>query len=77
TLQLGEPSIISSRTNVPVIADFRPADMAEGGQGAPLVPFADEVLFGQDGIASGILNLGGIANITVLAKDGEARLAFD
>ncbi|HEY9682618.1 MAG TPA: anhydro-N-acetylmuramic acid kinase [Oculatellaceae cyanobacterium] len=77
TLQLGEPSIISSRTNVPVIADFRPADMAEGGQGAPLVPFADEVLFGQDGIASGILNLGGIANITVLAKDGKARLAFD
>jgi anhydro-N-acetylmuramic acid kinase len=77
TLQLGEPSIISARTNVPVIADFRHADMAEGGQGAPLVPFADEVLFGQDGIASGILNLGGIANITILTKDGEARLAFD
>ena len=77
TLQLGEPSVIAARTNVPVIADFRHADMAEGGQGAPLVPFADEVLFGQDGIASGVLNLGGIANITILTNDGEARLAFD
>ena len=77
TLQLGEPAVIAARTNVPVIADFRPADVAEGGQGAPLVPFADEVLFGQDGIASGVLNLGGIANITILSQNGDADFAFD
>ncbi len=77
TLQLGEPAVIAARTGVPVVADFRPADVAEGGQGAPLVPFADEVLFGQDGIASGVLNLGGIANITILGEDGHARFAFD
>jgi len=77
TLQLGEPAAIFARTDVPVVADFRTADIAEGGQGAPLVPFADEVLFGNDGIASGVLNLGGIANITILSEDGQARYAFD
>jgi anhydro-N-acetylmuramic acid kinase len=77
TLQLGEPSVIAARTNVTVIADFRPSDVAEGGQGAPLVPFADEVLFGNDGIASGVLNLGGIANITILSETGIAEFAFD
>jgi anhydro-N-acetylmuramic acid kinase len=77
TLQLGELAVIAARTNVTVVGDFRPGDIAEGGQGAPLVPFADEVLFGGDGIASGVLNLGGIANITILSKDGIAELAFD
>lgn len=77
TLQLGEPAVIAARTNVSVVSDFRPADVAEGGQGAPLVPFADEVMFGQDGIASGVLNLGGIANITILSKEGHAEYAFD
>lgn len=77
TLQLGDPSVIAARTGIPVVADFRTKDMAYGGQGAPLVAFADEVLFGQDGIESGILNLGGIANITVIDKSGEAIMAFD
>jgi len=77
TLQLGEPAVIAARTNIPVVADFRPSDLAVGGQGAPLVAFADEVLFGQDGIASGVLNLGGIANLTVLSAQGKAEMAFD
>lgn len=77
TLQLGELAVIAARTNVTVVGDFRPADIAEGGQGAPLVPFADEVLFGSDGIASGVLNLGGIANITILSEAGIAEFAFD
>jgi anhydro-N-acetylmuramic acid kinase len=61
TLQLGEPSIIALRTGIPVVADFRTADVAAGGQGAPLVSFADAVLFGQDHKATGVLNIGGIA----------------
>ncbi len=77
TLQLGEPAIIWARTNIPVVADFRPFDLAAGGQGAPLVSFADEVLFGQFGTAYGVLNLGGIANITVINEKGQAVMAFD
>lgn len=77
TLQLGEAAIIASRTGVPVISDFRVQDMARGGQGAPLVAFADEVLFGGEGQPVGILNIGGIANITVLNDHGEAIVAFD
>jgi anhydro-N-acetylmuramic acid kinase len=77
TLQLGQPSIIAARTGLPVIADFRTRDMADGGQGAPLVAFADEVLFASDGEAVGVLNIGGIANITVLDTHGRAVLAFD
>jgi anhydro-N-acetylmuramic acid kinase len=77
TLQLGESSVIWARTNIPVIADFRTADMAVGGQGAPLVSFADEVLFGGRGTACGVLNLGGIANITAINARGRAIMAFD
>jgi anhydro-N-acetylmuramic acid kinase len=77
TLQLGESSVIWARTNIPVIADFRTADMAVGGQGAPLVSFADEVLFGGRGTACGVLNLGGIANITAINERGKAVMAFD
>lgn len=77
TLQLGEPAVIAARTGIPVVGDFRPADMACGGQGAPLVSFADEVLFGAEGIATGVLNLGGIANITAIDQNGTACLAFD
>jgi anhydro-N-acetylmuramic acid kinase len=77
TLQLGEPSVIAARTGIPVIADFRPRDMALGGQGAPLVSFADEVLFGSEGQATGVLNIGGIANITIINEKGEASIAFD
>jgi anhydro-N-acetylmuramic acid kinase len=77
TLQLGEPAVIAARTGRPVIADFRTADIAVGGEGAPLVCFADEVLFGHSGRAVGVLNIGGIANITVLGQDGRAIMAFD
>lgn len=77
TMQLGDPAVIVSRTGIPVVADFRARDMAKGGQGAPLVAFADQVLFGGQGEPTGVLNLGGIANITALDKHGEALLAFD
>jgi anhydro-N-acetylmuramic acid kinase len=77
TIQLGQPAIIAANTGIPVIADFRHADMAAGGQGAPLTPFADQVLFGHLKRNMGILNLGGIANITVLDEQGRAVLAYD
>ncbi len=77
SMQLGEPDIIAARTKTPVIADFRVKDLACGGQGAPLVAFADEVLFAEKGKAVAVLNLGGIANITVLDDSGNAVLAFD
>lgn len=77
TLQLGEPAILAARTGIPVVADFRPADMANGGQGAPLVSFADAVLFGSDKIATAVLNIGGIANLTLINEKGVAVMAFD
>ncbi len=77
TLQLAEPAVIAARTGIPVIADFRVQDVAVGGQGAPLVAFADEVLFGGSGQATGVLNIGGIANITAINDKGEAVMAFD
>lgn len=77
TLQLGEAAIIAQRTGIPVVADFRVQDMAAGGQGAPLVAFADEVIFGGTGKPVGVLNIGGIANITVLNDQGDAVMAFD
>lgn len=77
TLQLGEAAVIAARTGIPVIADFRVGDIAAGGQGAPLVAFADQVLFGGSGQATGVLNIGGIANITIIDDHGEAVQAFD
>ena len=77
TLQIGEPAVIAARTGIVTVADFRPADMAHGGEGAPLVPLVDRLLFGHPGEDRLLLNIGGIANITVLtAGDGEG-LAFD
>ena len=77
TLQIGDASRVAVETGVPVIDDFRSADIAVGGQGAPLVPFADHLLF-ADGTARAILNLGGIANVTLLptARSEDVR-AFD
>ncbi len=79
TLQIGEPSIIAARTGVTCVADFRRADMAAGGHGAPLVPFVDLHLFGDVQESRAALNIGGIANLTLLpagARDGDVR-AFD
>jgi len=79
TLQIGEPAIIAARTGITAVADFRPADIAHGGQGAPLVPYADYLLYRHEKLGRVSLNLGGIANITVIpaaAKPAQI-LAFD
>jgi anhydro-N-acetylmuramic acid kinase len=79
TLQIGEPSIIAERTGVTTIADFRPADMAAGGQGAPLVPFVDYLLCRHAKRGRVALNIGGIANVTVIPAGAHAQdvFAFD
>lgn len=79
TLQIGEPAVIAQRTGIATIADFRTADMALGGQGAPLVPLMDFLLFGHGLRGRVMLNIGGIANATMLPAGGEAGQvrAFD
>jgi len=79
TLQIGEPSIIAQRTGITTVADFRPRDMAAGGEGAPLVPYADYVLFGRSRCSRAVQNIGGIANVTFLPAGGkqDGVFAFD
>jgi anhydro-N-acetylmuramic acid kinase len=76
TLQIGEPSIIAAKTGITTVADFRPADIALGGQGAPLVPYADNLLYAHKTLGRVSLNLGGIANITVLPANAKPSQIF-
>ncbi|MFP4057977.1 MAG: anhydro-N-acetylmuramic acid kinase [Candidatus Brocadiia bacterium] len=79
TLQIGEPAVVAERTGVTTVADFRPRDMACGGQGAPLVPLVDYLLYRHALQGRLVLNLGGIANVTHLPPGctPEEVLAFD
>ncbi|MBI4386273.1 MAG: anhydro-N-acetylmuramic acid kinase [Elusimicrobia bacterium] len=75
TLQIGEASFLAEALGVPVVSDFRPRDMAAGGQGAPLVPFLDRFLFG-DGPPRALQNIGGIGNVALVGR-GAPTLGFD
>jgi anhydro-N-acetylmuramic acid kinase len=77
TLQWIDPTLLASRCGIDVVSDFRRADCAVGGQGAPLVPFADALLFGHPSQRRIVLNLGGIANVTVLPGAGGAVTGSD
>ncbi|MBI1966624.1 MAG: anhydro-N-acetylmuramic acid kinase [Gemmatimonadetes bacterium] len=79
TLQLGDPAVIAERLGIQVVSDFRARDVAAGGQGAPLVPLADVMLFGHETRGRLLLNIGGMANVTWVPRRGvtESAIAFD
>jgi anhydro-N-acetylmuramic acid kinase len=79
TWQTGEGSVVAARTRVPVVSDFRPADMAAGGKGAPLVPFLDYLLYRHSKVGRIALNLGGIANLSAIPAAASLKqiVAFD
>ncbi len=79
TWQTGEGAVIARRVGVPVVSDFRPADMAAGGKGAPLVPFLDYLLYRDARIGRIVQNIGGIANLTAIPAGASAEkvIAFD
>jgi anhydro-N-acetylmuramic acid kinase len=70
TMQIGDPNLIAERTGIDVVADFRRRDIAAGGEGAPLVPAFHAAAFGISGRTQAVVNIGGIANVTLLAADG-------
>jgi anhydro-N-acetylmuramic acid kinase len=76
TLQINNPALLAELTGIDVVADFRSRDVAAGGQGAPLVPAFHQGIFGQTDHCIGVLNVGGIANLSVLHANGEV-LGFD
>ena len=79
TLQLGDPSILAAELGTKVVSNFRMMDMACGGGGAPLVPFANYILYSNKNENIALQNIGGISNVTYLKKDGEVDdvIAFD
>ena len=79
TLQIGDPCVIAERTGITTISDFRSRDLAAGGEGAPLAPYAHHLLFGSQSKARLVVNLGGIANVTILPAGADLQniRAFD
>ncbi len=79
TWQTGDGSLLAARVGIPVVSDFRPADMAAGGKGAPLVPFLDFLLYRDSRVGRVVQNIGGIANVTVIPAAASANqvVAFD
>lgn len=79
TFQIGDPALIAARTGITTIGDFRPADIAAGGQGAPLVPFVDFIIYRDAKLGRVALNIGGIANLTVIPANATPKqvVAFD
>ena len=76
TLQLAQPALLAELTGIEVVADFRSRDVAAGGQGAPLAPFFHRGMFGRAGETVGVLNIGGISNLTLL-RAGGSMSGFD
>lgn len=79
TLQIGDIGVIAERTGIMTVGDFRTRDMAAGGQGAPLVPYADYLLFKKEDFGRVLVNIGGISNLTILPKNSSEKevLAYD
>jgi len=76
TLQLCQPALLAELTGIDVVADFRSRDVAAGGQGAPLAPFFHQAMFSRSGESVGVLNIGGISNLTLLRANG-SMIGFD